>query len=207
MKAIKKLSKLAATVVLMTAFAVSFNACNTESPMNTNTTAGTDNVLQTSNGPVRVLSLGASGSTLQKVTSVTEFIRASEGGSVILRHNNPRNRMVAEMSLRILPKTLDSDREISMTLDDEDFVGNMDVVFGAHGTVFSKPAILNIYANGLDFSGVNVEALQIYYYEPATDTWEAMQADFIGADAARGEMKIINAQIPHFSRYAVAWSN
>jgi hypothetical protein len=96
--------------------------------------------------------------------------------------------------------------EITISLDDEDFVGNMDVVFGPHGTVFNKPAILNVYANGLDFSGVNVEELNIYYYEPETGLWEPMQAEFIGADAQRGEMKIINAQIPHFSRYAVAWA-
>jgi hypothetical protein len=200
------IKRIVTGLTLVIFVAIITTGCMHDNSMNTTTDVSSDNILQTSNGPVQVLSMGESGLTLDKVTSVTKFIRAAQGGTVYLSHNNPRNRMTAEITLQILPKALDKNKNISITLDDEDFVGNMDVVFGAHGTVFAKPAILNVYANGLDFSGVDVAALQIYYYEPDTGSWEPMQAEFIGADAARGEMKIINAQIPHFSRYAVAWS-
>ena len=67
-----------------------FTGCTEQSPMAAS--ENKNNILQTSNGPVQVLHLGDLGVSLEKVTSITEFIRADEGGLLYLQHNKIRSK-------------------------------------------------------------------------------------------------------------------
>jgi hypothetical protein len=53
--------------------------------------------------------------------------------------------------------------DVSLTLDDEDFMGDLDIEFGPLGLTFSSPALLSIKADGLDLSNVNTQNLKLYY--------------------------------------------
>ncbi len=54
---------------------------------------------------------------------------------------------------------------------------------------------------------VNLETLAIYYYNPQTGQWEKIDSENVVVDKEHGFLRIRNAQITHFSRYACAWSN
>ena len=53
----------------------------------------------------------------------------------------------------------------------------------------------------------NLETLDIYYDNPETGRWEKVRRKKVIVDKDIGLVKIVNARLPHFSRYAVAWSN
>ncbi len=110
---------------------------------------------------------------------------------------------MAAMTLRILPKTISDDVEVSISLDDQQFIGNMDVVFQPHGITFSQPAILNIAASGLDLTGMNPNAIDIYYDNTETGQWEKMEREAILVNIVDGAIVVVNALLPHFSRYAI----
>ena len=90
-----------------------------------------------------------------------------------------------------------------MTLDDQ----CVDMEFGPHGTTFLMPVLLNITAVGLDLSEANEETLDLYYDNPDTGQWEKVERENVIITKSTGTLQIVNARIPHFSRYAVAWSN
>ena len=72
---------------------------------------------------------------------------------------------------------MSQDVEVSLTVDDEQFMGAMDMVFSPHGTIFNQPALLTIVASGLNLSGYNPNDLGIYYHNEITGQWEEMQRD------------------------------
>ena len=79
--------------------------------------------------------------------------------------------------------------------------------FGPPGTVFANPALLNIIAVNLNLKKVNLQTLGIYYDNPETGQWQKIASENVVVDKEHGFLRIRNAQIPHFSRYACAWSN
>ena len=109
----------------------------------------------------------------------------------------------ANISLNILPGTISEDAEVSLEIETTELAGGVAVTFEPHGVTFSSPAILNIDAHGLDFTGVDPNTVDVYYDNPQTGQWELMQRDDLIVDANAGTIQVINAQLPHFSRYAI----
>ncbi len=80
--------------------------------------------------------------------------------------------------------------------------------FGPAGTVFANPALLNIIGVNLKLKKVNLETLGIYYHNPETGQWQQIDSEYeVIVDKEHGFLRIRDAKIPHFSRYAPAWSN
>ena len=127
------------------------------------------------------------------------------GGTLELEHTGD-NKLHISLSLKILSGTISRDAQVSISLDDTQFLVNLDVVFSPHGVTFSQPAILNIEAEGLDLGGINPDVLDIYYDNQEKGQWEPMPRDQIKVDVNGGKIVVKNARLPHFSRYAVAWS-
>ena len=109
----------------------------------------------------------------------------------------------ARVELEILPGTISADESLSLSIETTELQGGVAVTFGPHGTTFSQPAILNIEAHGVDFSGINAESVNVYYDNQETGQWELMQSDNIIIDVNAGTIQVINALLPHFSRYAI----
>ena len=201
MKTIKKLSKLAATGVLMSAFALNFNACTEQSPLDSS---------KTGNGELNFLKIGESVTRLSKKVSTSEFVTYKDGGELIVEYKgieNDNGAVEAKLTLKVFSETISEDAELVMSLDDQVLVGNVDVGFEPHGITFSSPALLTIEAKSLDLSGVNPHLINIYYDNPETGEWELMNSYGVIVKTEDGYVKIIDAELPHFSRYAVAWSN
>ena len=113
----------------------------------------------------------------------------------------------AMVSLEVLPGSVTEDAELSINLDDEDLSGDVFLTFGPHGTVFNPSALLNIEASGLDLSGGDPSTIDIFYDNQDTGEWEPMPKETLIVDQNEGYIKVVNAQLPHFSRYAVAFTN
>jgi WD40 repeat protein len=109
----------------------------------------------------------------------------------------------AQVTLDISAGAIDNDDDFSLSLETTELMGGVSVTFGPHGTIFNQPAILNLTAHGVDFSGVDPNAINIYYDNQETGVWEPMERDDLIIDVNAGTIQVINAQLPHFSRYAV----
>lgn len=107
----------------------------------------------------------------------------------------------ANVSLNIPAGAVNVDVEIEMSMETTELVGDVALTFSPHGTVFNTPAILNITAHGVDFTGVDPNTIDIYYDNQETGVLEPMQKDQLIVDVNAGTMQVINVQLPHFSRY------
>ncbi|MFQ5754362.1 MAG: hypothetical protein ACE5HI_20470, partial [bacterium] len=179
-----------------TGLALNFNACSKQSPLQ----ADLEKVEP--QNQFRILPLGFTNNSLQKVTTVSKWITVQNGGFLTLQHTG--NGISVNSALYILPGTISQDAEVSLSLDDEQFIGSLDLVFEPHGITFSQPALLTIVASGLDLSGYDPTKLDIYYYDEDTGAWEKMQRDAFIAEPYTGSVIVQNARLPHFSRYAIA---
>ena len=118
---------------------------------------------------------------------------------------NPGNPC-ANVTFDLAPGAINEDLEISICMDDEKLSGDIVIEFGPHGIVFNEPAILNIEIYGLKFDDdddFELEDLGLYYINQKTGQWEKMKFKEIIVNKKKGTIKIINAELPHFSRYAV----
>jgi len=223
MKAIKKLSKLAFTGILLTAFALNFNACSEQSPVSSTDESpfAQDNV--------QIIDLGDAFTSLDK-GEVKAVVTPEDGGQLVLikgkAFEDEQEDFEEEgeleifeeddldileydeesgfiVSLQVLPHSVKDTTELSLIMDKMSF--NME--FGPPGTVFVNPALLSIIAVNLNLEKVNLETLAIYYHNPETGQWQKIDSENVVVDKEHGFLRIRDAQIPHFSRYACAWSN
>ena len=92
-------------------------------------------------------------------------------------------------------------------MNDGLLTGNIDASFHPHGITFSQPALLNIEAKHIDLSNVDPDAIRMYYVNEETAEWEEIQTYDIIVKQDEGYIKIIDAELHHFSRYAVGWGD
>ena len=204
MKSLKKISSTLTSAALLAGLAIHFNACTEKSPMSSQ-----DNQAAETQG-LKILKIGDGVTRLNKIVTASQYVTQTNGGELIIdykgyEHNN--GNVNVKMTLKVFNGTISQDAELMMSLDDEGLLGNVDVTFSPHGITFSSPALLTIEAKSLDLTGVNPHLINIYYDNPETGEWELMNSYGVIVKTEDGYVKIIDAELPHFSRYAVAWSN
>jgi len=194
----KSLIFLALTVV---ALGVLFNGCSGDNPVAMSTA-------QVVNGKtIKFIPLVDSGSnSLAKVTTAQKWISRSSGGTLHLHHiaysGSPRPEVVVD--LRVPAWAVDYSKNIWVTFDDADNVGEADLVFGPHGTQFSSPALLTMECKNLNLSGINPNDIKFYYVNE-NGQWVEQPSHEIFVDVNSGLIRVVGAQIPHFSRYAIGY--
>ena len=190
-----------ATLALLTAFSLNFVGCEKDSPLTA--TEESDNISRptavAANGKtIQFLSVGEQGSnSLNKTTTGQKYVDKSQGGSISVAAPG------VSFYLRIPENSIDISKTVTMTYDDKNFQGITDLVFGPHGTHFSTPALLYAKITGLNLKGVNPDKVKFYYVND-NGQWEEMVVQSIAVYPAHGAVKIEGAELPHFSRYAVA---
>jgi len=201
MKTFRKITGTLFTGLLLTGLTLNFTACTEQSPLDSS---------KTGNSELNFLKIGESVTRLSKKVSTSEFVTYKDGGELIVEYKgieNDNGAVEAKLTLKVFSETISEDAELVMSLDDQVLVGNVDVGFSPHGITFSSPALLTIEAKSLDLSGVNPHLINIYYDNPETGEWELMNSYGVIVKSEDGYVKIIDAELPHFSRYAVAWAN
>ena len=185
---------------LVAGMALNFSACSKDSPI------GPDNIDTPLEQEFQIVSLGQGMPSLAKRISVTKRITSKHGGKLVLKHkwtSSNGNKVEIKVALEIQKDGISEDAELSLTLDDEQFLGNLDLVFGPHGIVFDKAAELSIKAKGLDLSDFDEKSFGLYY-DTEDGKWEKMTWKKLSVNIRRGEIEIVKAKLPHFSRYALA---
>ncbi|MFC2085493.1 hypothetical protein ACFLS9_10575, partial [Bacteroidota bacterium] len=84
---------------------------------------------------------------------------------------------------------------ITLTVDDETCTST----FSPHMD-FLKPATYNVTYSGIDLSGVNPDNID-FVYQAEDGSVQNLQYDRIEVDIQEGLLKVVNAKIPHFSRF------
>ena len=214
MKTIKKLFKVAATSALLTVFAVNFNACTEQSPMQHSETGQKLNFVSLE-GLSSLDKQSRSHSPEGRTVSTT--VTRKDGGRLRMAFQNKAElaefeNTTAVVTLDVLPYSVDRPTEISLTARMMKAIvyGDIDMEYSPHGLIFNKPALLNIRGENLDLSELDpatIDLFGLYYINQETGQWEAMETDEIYIDIASGIVRVVNARLPHFSRYALAWSN
>lgn len=225
MKKLRKIIGPVTAAVAMVSLLFNFTACNTGSPLSSTEESpfAQDNV--------QIIDLGNAFTSLNKGDlEVSAVVTPEDGGQLVLIKGkafeaqkedfkeNGEIKIIEEdeldilgfddesgfiVSLKVLPNSVKETTELSLKMKKKSF----DMKFGPPGIVFGNPALLNIIAVNLKLKNVNLETLGTYYDNPETDQWEKIDSEDIIVDEEHGFLRIRNAQIPHFSRYAVAWSN
>jgi len=201
MKNLKKIISTLTSAALLAGLAIHFNACTEKSPMSSQ-----DNQAAETQG-LKILKIGDGVTRLNKIVTASQYVTQKGGGELIIdykgyEHNN--GNVTVKMTLKVFNGTISQDAELMMSLDDQGLLGNVDVTFSPHGITFSRPARLDIEAKNLDLSGVNPDDINIYYDNPETGQWEVMQSYAVIVNEANGYIKVIDAKLPHFSRYAIS---
>ncbi len=151
------------------------------------------------------LSFGKTSQSLQKIINDSKYIKRKKGGTLHIEYC--AGKLKIDVKLKIHRKSIQVDTEFLMSIDSDQFVANLDVVFGPHGTQFSKFADLDIKVEGLDLSGFDFDSnMDVYYDNEESGQWEKMETDRIKVDYKKGKIEVKKAKLPHFSRYALAWS-
>jgi hypothetical protein len=193
---------------VMTAMLLSLYSCSNNNPMESpaGDTTGLNFVDVTIDAPA--LDKGGDPGML---ATERAWISKKDGGLLryVRRGIHVKDR-IARVILEVLPDGVDESLEISLALEKGIFFGTIGMQYAPHGLVFNKPAILNIRAENLDLSALDaatIDKLQLYYDNRVTGKWELMQCDKIVIDIEAGILRVVNGRLPHFSRYALAWSN
>ncbi|MFQ5754363.1 MAG: hypothetical protein ACE5HI_20475 [bacterium] len=167
-----------------------------------------DDTLLSHGNELHFIPIGKGNPALMKVIRVSQLVTREDGGKLVLKFKAPDKKEPVEVKLvlKVLPESISEDTELSLSIDDEKLIANVDITFAPHGITFSKPALLSIDAKRLDLSNTDEGHYDFYYYNPDTGLWERIETKKIKVNLNKGEIEVKDARIPHFSRYAVAWS-
>lgn len=144
--------------------------------------------------------------SLQKTVRSEKWIEQSAGGSVSLYYRKDYTSGTSpEMTatINIPANSISQSCNVSMYFDDSQNVGPTDIVFGPHGTTYSTPAKLTIECKYFDLSGVDPNTLHLYYVNE-NGQWVEHPSHEIHVEPGWGFIRVVDAEIPHFSRYAIA---
>ena len=194
----------AVAIIFMLVIAFTIGGCSKNFlPRAPETDLVTENVKKPAN--LQFLSYGKVLPSLKKTILVTKFIEDDEGGILHLQYkiDTETGDVHVNIKLKIHKNSLPDDVEICMSVDDEQFLADLDIVFGPHGIDFNEPADLDISVDGIDLSTTDASTIDIYYYDEDINDWIKMNSQAVKVDADKGKIKVQSAELPHFSRYAL----
>jgi hypothetical protein len=199
MKSSKKL-----ILLLLALFGLALVGCEQDTPLQAidNNSSPEPTAVSASGKTIHFLGFAEKNkNTLNKKKKTEEYIQKDKGGDIKLDDKTTIREV--KFHLKIPKNSIDFGKLVSMEYDDQNFEGFADLVFGPHGTQFSSPALLDFEVKGLDLTGVNPEDVKLFYVNE-NGQWEEMVAKKIEVKVQDGKVKIDDAELPHFSRYALA---
>jgi len=203
MKSLKSNFASAGAMLLLTIL-ISLLACSKEFNPRTPQDEALSEAIQKPND-LQILSYGKVLPSLKKTIVVSEYFEEDDGGHLRLRYkiDTETGDVFVNINLKIQRNSLSSDAEISMTLDDQTFLADLDLLFGPSGLDFLKPALIDVYIDGIDLTDVDPSSINIYYYDATNNDWIKMKSRKVEVDIERSKIKVDRGELPHFSRYAL----
>ncbi len=178
------------------------NSCSTEAPFGPENNHTETVTTQENNASFNYLTWNSSSRdgvrSLNKTHSASAYIRRSKGGQLEIEARDKGSDVALYASFVVSRNSIDHSKAISMSIDDE----VVEFEFGPSGTTFEPFAKLNFKITGVDLSKVDLSGIGFYYLRPDGGK-EAVSNDGIIVDVESGTIVVRNAQICHFSRYAL----
>ncbi len=141
-----------------------------------------------------------------KAMETSTTISPQTGGELKLEYSQGQgsDKVDINITLRFDPGSVSEEIEVSMSVDQDILLTNIDITFGPSGSEFLKPAKLSVNTKGLDLSDIPSDA-EIRLYYDNNGTWEEIEANMVRHNVDLGQLQCTNGKIPHFSRYAFAF--
>jgi len=137
----------------------------------------------------------ASGLQVNEVASTSKNIDGSRGGHIALNARLCNGTVVLKSDLEFPAASFSGSVNFTVTHDPAICVSTFGPEF-----VFNNNLIFNISYTGLDLNGINPSTVK-FAYIAANGSVQYAENDGIVVDLATGKLGVINARIPHFSRY------
>lgn len=138
---------------------------------------------------------------VENVFSTSDDISGYVGGEIHLVKSyvsNSGQTVTVDCKLTVpANNSFSGTRDITMEVSNEagvDFYPSM---------TFNQPVILNYTITGLDLTGVDPNDVGFYYVD-TNGNLTATENDGVSVDVSTGTLKVFNAELPHFSRWAYA---
>ncbi|MCB9210893.1 MAG: hypothetical protein H6609_16120 [Ignavibacteriales bacterium] len=178
-----------------------FVACeNNNSILEPNTTSSIKpNVLLTNENPLyEIMSIALEDTTfIQLKYSKKLTVDGNKGGKIKLeyKYKSKENKLVKLDAVLTIPKNAyKGELTFDMIFDLE----NYGLKFEPHPFTFDIPVILDLKFSNIDLSGFDLNNFVFDYLDGES---EHLPYDKIKYDLEKGDLEILGAQIPHFSRY------
>jgi hypothetical protein len=137
--------------------------------------------------------------SLAKMTSVTKTINGSDESLLEINTGyagGPFGWVSITANARFQRYAFTGTRTITMAVSDQCGVAD----FSPSGT-WAKPVIYNLTIQGIDLSKVDPSKVKFVYVAPDGKYYTAV-CQSIYVEKQSGKLQVINAQLPHFSRYS-----
>lgn len=138
------------------------------------------------------------GLSLNSNFSDSKQISGSEGGSLTLQGSysgGPYGTVTVNSTLTFPAGSFSGAKTITITAEDDYCASSF-----WPGMSFSQPGIYNLTYTGIDLTGIDPSNISFVYLNNNGDL-EYAENDGIFVDFSTGKLQVINARIPHFSRY------
>ena len=133
--------------------------------------------------------------SLNKTISISKEIDGRIGGAIILNETF-ENGVTLNYKLDFAKGSFEGTRNITIILDGDSFTGD----YYPHGN-FVKPAMLTIKVGHADLSGLVSEDDLKFVYVNENGEIEEMAKKNLMVNFNSNTIALINAELPHFSRY------
>lgn len=139
---------------------------------------------------------------IEDVFSTSQNISGSTGGylHLVKSYQAASGQMInidCELTVPANNYSFSNNRDITMQVSDiagVDFYPSM---------TFNQPVILNFTITGMDLTGIDPDNVGFYYVDSNGNLAPTVN-DGVSVDLNSGTMKVVNAELPHFSRWAYA---
>jgi hypothetical protein len=138
---------------------------------------------------------------VEDVFSSSEDINGVSGGEIhLVKSYLASNGQTVNIDCRLtVPANLSFDDFRNITMQ----VGGQAAVDFYPSMTFDSPVILNFTVTGLDLSGINPNNVGFFYVDQNGNLAPTVN-DGVSVNLATGTLTVVNAQLPHFSRWAYA---
>ncbi|NWF89303.1 MAG: hypothetical protein HXY50_07535 [Ignavibacteriaceae bacterium] len=139
-----------------------------------------------------------SGLQLNKSLTITKEINGEEGGILFVGDffSAQNGQPGAIFASCVFPRgAFKGTKTITMTVDDSTLTGT----FSPH-MEFDKPVLFSVLFTGLNLSKYDQSQISFVYFDE-NGTKNVIKSWFIHFNKLKGVLGILNAQLPHFSRY------
>lgn len=216
MKVLKKLSQYVLMTIMVMGFIWGFSSCSENMPVKPKLCQegpGFDvSMTPLNQDEIEFLDFGKPGRSLGKSTGVlmevTKPVTENGGGTLKLVYNGDNHdngHLKAKTTLKVPSEAIETKKEfLTLSMFESICSGDVEIEFSPDGIRFKKDALLNFELENVDLSNLGTTNLAFYYVNLDTGLWEKMIVEQIIVNIEEGYIKIVNAHIPHFSRYALS---